>query len=301
MKHLLSFKAIVICGILSAQEPFFPSAVPANFPEGEGRFAVFAGFPSEGAWCGWWTPSAGTRKAITLPVSYTASRSLLGADVKNDQLCIHIFRQDNWMRITECFRFNAESQTFIWEEFTSVDAVPYLLQELRQAKMLEDKINAMDTYSGLQADSRILSEFVHLIRPVLRELQTDTLHFEYKQNLLQTFFYSIPGQEVLSWRKRDQAEEFFTKYPGASAEEWLDLLDHWQRVLGGTSPEEYILVTSVLSRNRPDNAQYLKQLALAYEGRNMHSEAVTFWRKYIALAETQGIPITDDIRKKVKP
>jgi len=300
MKFRLTFPLLFLCSLLAAQEPFFPSAVPKGFPEGEGKFAVFAGFPSEGAWCGWWTNSAGTRKAITLPVSFTAPRAILGADISGNQLCIHLFRQDNWMRITECFRFNAEISSFVWEEFTAVDAVPYFLQELRQASNLAAKLTVLDRYSGLKADTKIFTEFAHLIRPVLRQLQNDTLALADRQHLLQTFFYSIPGQEILSWRKREQAEEFFTDYPFGTAEEWLDLLDHWQKILVSNSPEEYILVTSVLSRNRPENAVYLWQLALAYEGRNMHTEAIGFWRKYIALAESQGIMVPEDIRKKIK-
>jgi hypothetical protein len=300
----------LLCWLLSmsqpiaSQTPYLMKGIPLGFPGGDGTFALFSGFEAEGAWCGWWTPEAGTREAYSLPVSYSAADAILNAEILNENLCIHIFRQDRWSLISECFQFNTETKQFNWINTNVADATIPFFQDWRMATDLLNKIKVLDKWSASRPDSLILSLVPDLMRNILLELQKNQPAAD---TLLPAFFYSKTGQEILIWRKQEQAAQFFSKFPGSSVEEWLQLLAHWQKFLElkynsdrNTPIDEWLMVSLVLHRNQPDELKWLRAVAEGYTAKRMEPEAKRYWTELASLYKRKKMPVPNEVQSKLK-
>jgi hypothetical protein len=120
--------------------------------------------------------------------------------------------------------------------------------------------------------------------------------------LVRQFFESPPGQEVLVWRKKDQAEDFFKAMGQGDLSLWTTLLDTYFHTLTTSEEKDLrLLLASVLSRAKPD-PKWLEALALGYQEKNLPELAEENWKKYVLLMDEQhrGKEVPQELRNRFK-
>lgn len=281
------------------QNPWILSSAPTGVPASPLPFAVMPGFPQEGATAMRWNPSSGPVSFWPLPVSFSHPDLLLQASTEaNGNLCLRFFLPERKTLLKECFVFR--DQRFQWHSTELTDATLPFNAAWFGAKTLQDKIEVLSDWSGTRPDTMVMQKVPEVMQALV-QLTKDQSAALYNP-LVRQFFESPPGQEVLVWRKKDQAEDFFKAMGQGDLSLWTTLLDTYFHTLTTSEEKDLrLLLASVLSRAKPD-PKWLEALALGYQEKNLPELAEENWKKYVLLMDEQhrGKEVPQELRNRFK-
>jgi hypothetical protein len=284
---------------LQAQNPWIVSSTPHGVPESPLPFAIVPGFPQEGATAMRWNPSSGPVSFWPLPVSFSHPDLLLHASTEvNGNLCLRYFLPQRKTVLKECFAF--QNQRFQWHSAELTDASLPFNAAWFGAKTLQDKIKVLGDWSGTRPDTMVMTKVPELMQALV-QLTKEQPASIYNPTVRQ-FFESPTGQEVLVWRKKEQAEEFFNAMGQGDVSLWTLLLEAYFNTLIAEGEKDLrILVASVLSRVKPE-PQFLEALAIEYQEKNLPDLAEDWWKKYVLLMDElqRGKEVPPELRNRFK-
>ena len=283
---------------IQAQNPWMLPAAPSGVPESSLPFAIMPGFPQEGATAMRWNPSSGPVSFWFIPVTFSHPDLLLQSTIENGNLCLRYFLPERRTVLKECFVF--QNQQFVWHSTELTDATLPFNAAWWGAKTIQEKIKVLSDWSATRPDTMVMSKIPEIMKELvqLTKEQPASLY----QPIVRDFFESPAGQEVLIWRKKDQAEDFFKVMGQGDVSWWTTLLEVYFHTLVEEEEKDIrLLIASVLSRVKPD-PQWLEALALGYQGKNLPELADDWWKKYIRLMDEQqrGKEVPPELRNRFK-
>lgn len=283
---------------MMAQEPFFPEKAPEGLPKNPGRFALLPGFPQEGVTAMFWSAEHGPVVSWHIPTTYSHPAYFLSAEAEDNTLCLRFYYSRNRSILKECFAFR--NGDFEWIRTESGDASLAFMAQWREAGDFYEQLACLNRWSGPRPDSMVLQFLPEMVTRLVYSVQNEP-DSVYKPKVY-AFFDNPVGQELLIWRKKKQARDFFARFGnGGSENHWLLLLKTYLDVL----PEEQIhlrlLVAAIVCRNS-DFPEGLKIQAEIYESLGQTEKARESWNNWVNLMDKQqrGREVPEEIRRKIQ-